>query len=189
MTEIHFRPADGRVSTPVSASDPLPVTGGGSAANVGATGSTVPASAGLDGSRAATANPVAVSDGQMVAVMGDKLGRTVVVQSGIRDQCADQTTSLSNSTAETTIVAAVASIFNDLLALVFANTGATATEVSIRDTTGGSVRMTFYVPAGETRGIVFQTPFKQASVNTNWTAQCASATTAMKITAQFVKNI
>lgn len=155
----------------------------------GATAATVPANAVLSGMRGATANPSAVTDGQSVATMADKLGRTITVASGIRDQCADQTTSLSNTTAETTIVTQAASIFNDILSFVFANTGASATEISLRDTTAGSVRMTFFVPAGDTRGIVFQTPLKQTTVNTNWTAQCATATTAMKITAQFVKNI
>lgn len=155
----------------------------------GATAATVPGGATLKGTRGATANPTAVTDGQMVAAMADKLGRQVVIPGGVRDQCADQTTSLSNTTTETTIVTAAASIFNDLLSVIFANTGAAATEVSLRDTTAGSVRYTFFIPAGDTRGVVFQTPVKQTTVNTNWTAQCVTATTAMKITAQFVKNI
>lgn len=159
-----------------------------SAAGQGATAATIPAGATQAGLRGATANPTAVTDGQMVGAMGDKLGRAVVVANGIRDQCADQKTTISNSTAETTIVTAIASVFADMLSLVLANTGATATKVDIRDTTGGSIRTTLYVPAGETRGIVFSTPLKQATVNTNWTAQCAAATTAMEVTAQFVKN-
>lgn len=159
------------------------------AAGQGATAATAPAGATQIGQRAATVNPTAVTDGQMVGSMADKVGRTATVPFGIRDLAGDQTTSLSNTTSETTIVTAVGSTLLDLLSLTCANTGATATPVDIRDTTGGSVRYTLYVPAGETRGIVFSSPLKQAAVNTNWTAQCANATTAMKITAQYTKNV
>ena len=155
----------------------------------GATGSNVPANATATGLRGTTANPAAVTDGQLVGAQGDKEGRTVVVPYAVRDLVAQQKTEISNSTSETTIVTAIASTFLDILSFNFSNSGATATKVDIRDTTGGSIVATFMVPAGDMRGQTYTLPFKQTTVNTNWTAQCAAATTAMEITVQYVKNI
>lgn len=155
----------------------------------GATGSNVPASGGYQGVRATTANPTAASDGQMVGAQGDKEGRVAVVPYSVRDLATQQKTTISNTTSETTIVTAVASTFLDVLSFNFSNTGATATQVDIRDTTGGNVVATFMVPAGDMRGQTYTLPFKQTSVNTNWTAKCASATTALEVTVQVVKNI
>lgn len=155
----------------------------------GATAASVPANVVLNGARAATANPVAVTDGQAVGLMADKLGKLVCV-GAIRTLKGSQKTTLSNTTSETTIVTAVASTFLDLYGLVLANTGATTTKVDIRDTTGGSIIATIEVPAAETRGFMLtvDSAIPQTTVNTNWTAQCASATTAMEVTALYVKN-
>lgn len=156
----------------------------------GATAATVPANGVLSGGRAATATPTAVTDGQMVAAMYDKIGRTTVAINSVRALAGDQTTSLSNTTAETTVVTAGgANVFLDLTEVICANTGASATEISFRDATAGSVRFTLYVPAGDTRGCIFPTPKKQTTSNNNWTAQCATATTAMKISIGYVGNL
>lgn len=144
----------------------------------------------LTGGRGATANPTAVTDGQASAIMLDKLGKVIAVDA-IRTLKGSQKTSISNSTAETTIVTAVAATFLDLYGLILANTGATTTKVDIRDTTGGSIITTLEVPTLETRGFMLPagSGFPQTTVNTNWTAQCAAATTAMEVTALYVKNI
>ena len=154
-----------------------------------ATAASVPANAIQCGARGATANPTAVTDGQLVGVMADKVGRQAIVPYAVRDLVGQQTTQLSNTTSETTIVTAVASTFLDILSFNFSNTGSTATRVDIRDDTGGTVMAKFMVPAGDMRGQTYTVPFKQTATNKNWTAQCAAATTAMEITVQYVKNI
>lgn len=136
-----------------------------------------------------TANPTAVTDGQRVNAIFDKLGKQIVV-GAIRDLKGVTQTSVSNTTSETTIVAAVASTFCDLYGLILANTGATTTKVTIKDATSGTVRAIIEVPTLETRGFILpvDSAIPQATVNNNWTATCASATTAMEVTAMWVKN-
>lgn len=98
---------------------------------------------------------------------------------------------LSNTTSETTILAATASTFHDLYGLILANTGATTTKVSIRDDTAGTVRMIIEVPTLETRGFMLpvDSAIPQTAVNKNLTAQCASATTALEVTGLYVSRV
>ena len=142
------------------------------------------------GGQARTTNPTAVADADRVNAIFDKLGKQIVV-GAIRDLKGVTQTQISNSTTETTIVAAVASTFCDVYGLVFANTGATTTKVTIKDSTAGTTRMIFEVPTLETRGFMVpvDSAVPQSGTNANWTATCASATTAMEVTALWVKNI
>jgi hypothetical protein len=153
-----------------------------------ATGSAVPANAFYHGGIAKTALPTAASDGNLTGQMLDKYGRPVVLTNSIRDLVGSQTTTISASTAETTIVTAAASVFNDLTTIIVSNTSATATRVDFRDTTAGSVIFQLFVPASDTRGVAFSTPLPQTSVDTNWTATCITSITDLRITAQFIKN-
>lgn len=155
----------------------------------GATAASVPANTTYKGLRGTTANPTAVTDGQLVGAMGDKVGRQVVVPFAPRDLVGQQKTTLSNTTSETTIVTAVTSTFLDVLSFNFVNSGSTATKVDIRDDTAGTIRATFFVPATDMRGQTYTLPFTQTAVNKNWTAQCSAATTALEVTVQFVKNL
>lgn len=141
------------------------------------------------GGVANSATPTKVTAGQRVAAWFGLRGEQVCV-GATRENKGRQKTSVSNTTGETTIVTAVASTFLDLYGLILANTGATTTKVDIRDTTGGSIIATIEVPTLETRGFMLpvDSAVPQATVNTNWTAQCAAATTAMEVTALFVKN-
>jgi hypothetical protein len=141
------------------------------------------------GGQARTTNPTAVTDGQRVNFIADKLGKQICV-SAVRDLKGIQQAQLSNTTSETTIVTAVASTFLDLYGLILANTGSTATTVTIKDSTAGTTRAKVYVPAGDTRGFMLDpgAAIPQATVNNNWTATCSAATTAMEVTAMFVKN-
>lgn len=157
----------------------------------GATAATVPANAVLRGGRGATANPTAVTDGQMVGAMADKLGRTVVVVGHVRDMKANQITTITASTSETTVVTAVASTFLDVYGCIVVNSSATATNVSFKDSTAGTTQFNVYVPAGETRGFMLPSSdgFKQTTVNTNWTATSSASVTSLVISMLFVKNI
>lgn len=141
------------------------------------------------GGVARTTNPTAVADADRVNRMHDKVGRTVTATEQVRQLVADQNTTISGSTSETTIVTAVASTFNDLVCLIIANTSGTAVRVDIRDVTAGSVRASIYCPAGATTGFVPKIPLAQATVNTAWTAQSSGSVTDLRIFAQVIKNI
>lgn len=154
----------------------------------GTTGSGIVGTASM--SLGSTTNPTAVTSGRYVQALADVLGKQVVVGS-IRELKGDQFTTITSSTSETTIVTAVASTFLDLYGLIIENTSATATEISFRDVTAGSVRFAIYVPAGDTKGFMLNesAAYKQATVNTAWTAQCGTSVASIKISALYVKNI
>ena len=131
---------------------------------------------------AKTAMPTARTDGQVVAPMYDKIGRFV----GAYEQTRDLTTMSGmitlTATTETTITGAVASVFNDLKACIITNTSATAVRVDFRTTTAGTVVFSIMAEAGKTQIIAFPHFAKQATVNTNWTAQLSAAVTDVRIT-------
>lgn len=137
-----------------------------------------------------TANPTAVTDGQRVNAIFDKLGKQIVV-GAIRDLKGMQATTITSSTTETTIVTAVASTFLDLYGLVITNTSATVTKVTIKDSTAGTTRAVFEIPATETRGFMVpvDSALPQATVNTAWTATCGTSVASVEIAAYYVKNI
>lgn len=130
------------------------------------------------------------TDGDYGFLSIDKRGR-LMTGDAPRELFGRQFTTITSSTTETTIATAVASTFLDLYKLVIANTSATATKVSIRDATAGSVIESFYVPAGDTRGFTIpaDSANKQAASNNNWTAQCGTSVASIEITACFVKNL
>lgn len=132
--------------------------------------------------------PAGTTLGSPAMAIGDKFGRQIILNNAIRDTMASQTTTISASTSETTIITAAASTFKDLSALMISNTSATAARVDIRDTTAGSVIFQVYVPAGDVRGITLTSPWPQTSVNSNWTAQSSASVTDLRISCQFINN-
>lgn len=141
------------------------------------------------GGVAKTAQATARTDGQMVAALYDKLGRHVMAAgSHIRDLRDMNAMVTLTATTETTIAAAVASTFNDLEKLIITNTSATDVRVDFRDTTAGTVRFSVLVKAASTVVLEIDT-YKQATVNTNWTAQLSAAVTDVRITAITSRNI
>lgn len=99
--------------------------------------------------------------------------------------------SVSNTTTETSILAATASTFHDVYGIILANTGASTTKVSLRDATAGTVRMIIEVPTLETRGFMLpvDSAVPQSAVNTAWTVQCGTATTALEVTLLYVSMV
>lgn len=140
------------------------------------------------GGKARTTNPTAVADGDRADAFCDDLGKQVVRPYVPRDLITQNTITLT-STTETTLLAQVASTFLDLIQIVAINTSATAVRVDIRDSTTGTIRFALYLPAGDTRGVVFQIPIPQATVNTNWTAQLSAAVTDVRIFALAVRDV
>ena len=143
------------------------------------------------GGRAANANPTAMSaNGDVVNAQYDLYGRQITRET-LRETKSVATTTITSSTTETTIVAAVASTFNDIFRILINNTSDTATTVTIRDGTVGTIRWVFVVGAGETKGFSGNVSgaTKQAAVNTNWTAQCGTSVASVVITTEYVANI
>jgi hypothetical protein len=161
-----------------------------SAQGVTASGATLTENPIAAGALAKTALPTAVSDGQKVAQIADKFGRQVMVPITLRDLTGTQTTTISASTTETTIVSAAASEFHDLVMLIVSNTStATNTRIDFRDTTGGTVLFSLEsIGGGNPVGFALPLPIPQTSSNTNWTAQCATSTTDVRIYAVYAKN-
>jgi len=97
----------------------------------------------------------------------------------------NQGTTITSSTAETTIATAATGYYLDLYCLIITNTSATATKVTIKDATAGTTRFTFQVPAVTTVG--FALPIdagcKQSATGANWTATCGTSVASVEITA------
>jgi hypothetical protein len=142
------------------------------------------------GGKARQTNPTAVADLDRVDATFDDIGRQVVVLNQVRDLEVHQTTTITASTAETTILTAgAAGVFHDITLITIANTSATATRVDIRDATAGSVIWSMYVPAGQQIGANITVPIKQTTAANNWTATCITSLTDLRIFVQGVKNV
>jgi hypothetical protein len=142
------------------------------------------------GGVARTSNPIAVTNGQRVNGIFDKLGKQVVV-GALRDLKGVQKTSIT-TTAETTVVTAgAAGVFNDVYAIVVTNKSATGVSVDFRDATAGTVRMTLYAPATDTRGftVAVDSAMVQAAAANNWTATLSAGVTSIEITMLYVSNL
>lgn len=143
------------------------------------------------GGRAATANPTAVANADVVNTMHDKLGKLVAV-SALRALKGIQKTTITSSTAETTIVTAgAAGVFVDVFRLVIANTSASPCNVTIKDATAGTTRYILAVPAGQTVGFSGDcgSAAIQATAANNWTATCSASVASIEITAEYVANL
>ena len=142
------------------------------------------------GAVAHTAAPTAVTDGQRVNLIADKVGKQVVVGS-IRDLKGNQFTTITSSTSETTVITAVASTFLDVYGCIVENTSASGSKVTFKDSTAGTTQFEIYVPAGDTRGFMLpeSAAFKQTTVNNNWTATCGTSVASIVISMLYVKNI
>lgn len=120
-----------------------------------------------------------------------RLGKQIVV-GAIRDLKVVEQTTISSSTAETTIGAAGGSgIFKDVYGLILTNTSATVCKVTIKDDTAGTTRAVFEIPATETRGFMLpvDSAVTQAVANKPWTATCGTSVAGIEITLLSVKNL
>lgn len=141
------------------------------------------------GGVASSATPTKVSASQRVAAWLGLRGEIVAV-GATRENKGKQHTTITSSTSETTVVTAVASTFLDLYGLVLSNTSATATNVTLRDGTGGTVIGIYAVPANDIRGFILSvdSAVPQGTVNTNWTVQSSQSISSLEVTAFYVKN-
>ncbi len=123
----------------------------------------------------------AVTDGQRVNGTADKFGRQLVLPHLQRDLIVTQTTTISASTTETTILNSVASTFCDIRHLVVSNTSNVSTRVDFRDATAGTIRFSWQVPAGMIVGFTYPVPIPQTSAGNNWTIQSSTSITDLRI--------
>lgn len=154
-------------------------------------GAPVPSQAGYIGGIAKTGLPGSNADGQLTGLMTDQFGRLVAVLGTVRTLVGTQTTTISGSTTETTIVTAIAGGRNDLMMLVVSNTSAsTNSRVDFRDTTGGPVLFSLE-SIGGANPIGFSlggAAIPQSGQNTNWTATTITSTSDIRIYAVYAKN-
>lgn len=101
-----------------------------------------------------------------------------------------QRTQIANSTAETTIVTAVAGEQHELASLVLTNETATPVIVTIRDATGGTARLTVALAASGQAILPFPIPVPQLTgANQNWTATLSALAITVDIFVLFVKTM
>jgi hypothetical protein len=142
------------------------------------------------GGFATTTNQTRVSSGDRTHFIADLAGRQVANLGQVRELRSKQTTTISASTSETTVITAgAAGVFNDIVALIISNTSGTAARVDIRDATSGTILFSLYIPAGDIRGFTlpgFSIP--QTTAANNWTAQSSASVTDLRVLAIFEKN-
>lgn len=187
-TNLHVV-ADSGSTTAVTGTVAVTESGTWNVGSSSATGAAVPANGFYSAALAKTSLPAAASDGNLTGNMADKFGRQVVLPNAIRDLVGSQTTTITASTSETTIITAGgAGIFLDLVSIFISNTSATPARVDIRDATAGSIIFQLYIPAGDMRGISLNVPWPQTSANGNWTAQSSASVTDLRVSAHYIKN-
>lgn len=153
------------------------------------TGAAAPANAQFQGNLAQSVLPGAATPGNLVGQLGDLFGRSITAGS-LRGLKGEQVTTITSSTAETTIVTQVASTFIDVYGLIMTNSSASATKVTVRDATAGGTARIYYVPAGDMRGFMLPESgaVKQGTVNNNWTATCGTSVASLDVQVLYVLN-
>jgi len=170
----------------IGSEDGAQIVGGDIAAGTADTG--YPVKIGAVGQ---TALPTVVTNGQRVNLIADKFGRIVSVLGTVRDLRKTKTTTISASTSETTIVTAgAAGIFNDIVMLIVSNTSAaTSTRIDFRDATAGTIIFSMQAPANSPAGFAIPgASIPQTTAANNWTAQCGTSTTDIRIFVVYEQN-
>ena len=143
------------------------------------------------GGIARTANPTAVAANDVVKSTHDDLGRQLVRPVQVRDLVITAYASLTNGT-ETTLLAASAGSFHDLIYVLGANNSDAAVTVDIRPVTAGNIVMSIQIPANGTAGVSMTVPYPQSGSDTgnNWTADMGDITgTTVYLSALFSREV
>lgn len=133
-----------------------------------------------------------VTSGQRVQAWYDNLGRQITISS-LRSLKGTQVTSLSSTTIETNITPASSGGNKlDIYGLIVANGSTTQTQtVTIKDSSGGTIRSALVVPALDTRGFMLtvDSAWVQSASSQAWTATNSNSSGLVTITAMYVTNI
>jgi hypothetical protein len=179
-----------------SGSNPLPITiASGALTSTVVVGSVV-ADVADDGSAplkiggiARTANPTAVAGGDTVSSTHDDLGRQITRPLQVRDLMATAYVSLTTGT-ETTLLAAGAGTYLDLVYLMGTNNSDAAVTVDIRGITGGNIVTSIRIPANGTAGVSLPVPIPQDETGNTWSCDLPDITgTTVTVSALFSKEI
>ena len=140
------------------------------------------------GGQARTSLPTAVTNTDRVNAIYDVFGRVITLPHAPRNLVTTNTITLS-TTAETTLLTQVASVFLDLVHLRCTNGSGTLVRVDIRDATAGTIRDSIALAAsGGGFTETYHVPVPQTTVNNNWTAQLSAAVTDVRCTARAIQN-
>ncbi len=162
-------------------------TNGVAAAGIAAAGATISGAPVRVGGTARTANPTAVTDGQVSNVMTDKMGRLITVASQVRDLVSTQATTITSSTGATTIVAAgAASVFRDITHLSVTNSSATATLFTL---TGAATTLIWSIPANGGFIQNFNPPLPATAAATVWQGTCSVSVASIYVNVVFASNL
>jgi hypothetical protein len=144
------------------------------------------------GGIARTANPTPVAANDVVKATHDDLGRQVMKVNQVRDLLTTAYVSLTNGT-ETTLLAASAGFYFDLVYIMAANNSDAVATVDIRPVTAGNTVMTLVVPPYGTSGVSLPVPLPQTGsdgTGNNWTADMNDITgTTVYVSALFSKEV
>lgn len=115
-----------------------------------------------------TANPTAEVGGDVSNFRTDDIGRQLIRPLQVRDLIQTAYVSVTTGT-ETTLRAAVAGAFLDLIMIVGSNNSDAAVSVDIRPVTAGNIINTLRIPANGTAGWTPPVPWPQSEQGNNWT--------------------
>lgn len=113
------------------------------------------------------------------------------VTTSVRSFKVFQFTTITSSTAETTVLTGDVSNMLDVYGVIATNNSATVTKLTFKDATGGTTRFSLEVPALETRGFMLHCDcaYNQATANANWTATCGTSVNNVDIAMFAFKTI
>lgn len=141
------------------------------------------------GGIARTANPTAVTGGDVVKASMDDVGRLLSRPVQVRDLLQTSRVALTTGT-ETTLLTGVAGVFHDLIYVMAANNSDAATYVDFRAATGANIQFTIQVPANGTAGVSLPVPLPQDVAADTWTADMPDITgTTVTVSALFSKEV
>lgn len=144
------------------------------------------------GGIARTANPTAVASGDVVKASYDDVGRQLTKPIQVRDAVATAYVAASTGT-ETTLLAAAAGYYHDLIYVLASNNSTVAVGVDIRAVTAGNIQMHLEVPANGVVGVSLPTPMPGMltdGTGNNWTVDLPDITgTTLYVSALFSKEV
>ena len=129
----------------------------------------------------------AETDGELVPVIVDDLGRQVFRPVQVRDLIRTAFATSTNIT-ETSLLAGVAGEFHDPLWIVGSNSSDAAITLAFKATTGGSTQFSLRIPANSISTFAPSTPIPQDHSGSSWTVTNSAtddSTTTYSVTANF----
>lgn len=153
----------------------------GNVGGIDASGATVTGQPLLDGGRAATAAPTAVTDGQAVAQLMGETGKQVTLPYAIKENAVRGAANTTGTGATTLIASAGGSLKNYITGLQCGRTDAGATAITL--TFSDAATTILVLPAGGATNLVFQVPLVTAAA-TAFTVTSGTGVTTLYCAAQ-----